>query len=277
MFYQKILTGEKPYHIRIGTLNRFDEHRHADVELHYCIEGETKISIKKTSYILSQGELAVISPMQSHSIDVRSSGENKVLTIIVGATFLRHNFDHFSKVSLEDPIIYLDDADEKAYKLKELFLETVEMRLFSDCSNDLMLIGNIYKICAYLLAISEEKSNLSGSNKKALRGVASIEGALELIYYHYGENITVEDAARATGYGKSNFCKTFKEITGYTFHSLLNRQRCEASCTLLKESDMTISEIASEVGFFEAKTFCRVFKEIYGISPGGYRKNNTQR
>ena len=36
---------------------------------------------------------------------------------------------------------------------------------------------------------------------------------------------------------------------------------------------MSIAEIAQEVGFGVAKTFCRVFKNIAGITPGEYRKN----
>ena len=53
----------------------------------------------------------------------------------------------------------------------------------------------------------------------------------------------------------------------------LNRQRIKSSYGLLSETTMSIAEIAQEVGFGEAKTFCRVFKNIAGITPGEYRKN----
>ena len=42
-----------------------------------------------------------------------------------------------------------------------------------------------------------------------IHSVANIDNALELVYYHYNEKVTVDDAARLTGYGKSNFCKIF--------------------------------------------------------------------
>ena len=83
----------------------------------------------------------------------------------------------------------------------------------------------------------------------------------------------MEEVAAATGYGKSNFCKIFKEVTGETFHSVLNKKRIQSACDLLSETNMQISEIAAQVGFMETKTFCRVFKSSMGISPGAYRQH----
>ena len=90
--------------------------------------------------------------------------------------------------------------------------------------------------------------------------VANIKKALEMIYYDHSKPLTVDDAAEATGYGKSNFCKIFKMITGDTFHNVLNSQRVESACGLLSETNMSISEIAATVGFGETKSFCRIFR-----------------
>ena len=102
----------------------------------------------------------------------------------------------------------------------------------------------------------------------------NIDKALDLIYYNYKEPLTVEYAARITGYSKSNFCKTFKKIVGESFHTTLNRQRIRCSLDLLSATDLSVAEISSEVGFSEAKAFCRVFRAIYGTTPGKYKRNN---
>jgi len=81
----------------------------------------------------------------------------------------------------------------------------------------------------------------------------------------------VEDAAAVTGYGKSNFCKIFKNITGETFHDALNRRRVENACFYLRETAVTVTDIAPLTGFSDAKTLCRVFKAVTGMSPGQYR------
>ena len=132
----------------------------------------------------------------------------------------------------------------------------------------MLLKGNLYKISAYLLKEFNGENSLS----KDLSTVANIESAMELIENNYSDNITVEDAANLTGYSKSNFCKTFKKITGETFHSVLNKHRIKIAGYLLRETADMIYDIAIKVGFPDSKSFCRVFKNITGQTPGQYRK-----
>ena len=140
--------------------------------------------------------------------------------------------------------------------------------------HELLIQGNLYKICHYLIELLYISKATKEHGNKDLRRVENVDKALDLIYYNYHEAITLEDAAALSGYGKSNFCKIFKNITGDTFHNILNKQRVEVACNLLSETNLPISEIAQKVGLCEPKTFCRVFKSFMGVTPGTYRKNN---
>ena len=139
---------------------------------------------------------------------------------------------------------------------------------------ELLIQGNLYKICGYLIEMMLKSEARKEHRNKDLLKVESIDKALDLIYYRYPEQITVEDAGAISGYGKSNFCKIFKSITGDTFHNMLNKQRIEVACNLLSNTNMPVSEIALKVGLCEPKTFCRVFKSVMGVTPGIYRKQN---
>ena len=114
----------------------------------------------------------------------------------------------------------------------------------------------------------------ANNNSKEIRLVSNIEKALELIYDEYATNLTVERAAEVCGYGKSNFCKIFRRITGDTFHNVLNRYRITMACNLLDKTNYSVEQIATEVGFSEIKTLCRVFKSFMGMTTGEYRKKN---
>ncbi len=274
MLYQKILLGEKPYHIWVGNNGSFIEHRHADIELHFCIEGNFTMTVAKTEYKVSAGELVFVSPMTAHSIISSQNTKSTVLVVIVGATFLRRNFSQLSSICFSSPVLNLSNDTPTARALKSLLLECAELCGSSDPTDELILMGNIYKICAYVAKAADDHGETVNGAQKDIKAISTVEKALELIYYHYNEPITVENAATETGYGKSNFCKIFKNITGYTFHSMLNKYRCESACGLLSETDMSVSEIAQTVGFYEAKTFCRVFRSFFGITPGEYRKGN---
>lgn len=68
--------------------------------------------------------------------------------------------------------------------------------------------------------------------------------------------------------------KLFKEEFGEKFVDFLIRIRMERAEELLKTTDNTITEISEQVGYMNANSFTRVFRKIYGISPGEYRRKN---
>lgn len=275
MIYQKILMDEMPYQLLLSEFNEFTEHRHADIEFSYCIRGSFDIIIDKKKCHVKEGELALISPMTSHEIPDSDNSDRLVFTVIVGSTFLREHFSAFAKSVFSSPVLSLNDGTESSVKMRELLDETIETYKNPTRNSDLFITGNLYKIFAFLLDELTELTVDEQEEKKDLRMVANIEKALELIYNEYTKPITISDAAAATGYGKSNFCKIFKSIVGDSFHSVLNRQRVRSSYGLLTQTNMSISDIAQEVGFGEAKTFCRVFKSVAGVTPGMYRKNKN--
>ena len=277
MLYQKILSGEAPYFVATGALCSFPEHRHADIELHYCIRGAVRIMIDKSIYQLRAGEIALISPMSSHAIPDDCIEERSVITVMVGATFLKRHFAFFSNATLSSPIIDISTNGISGQKIKALF-EELDILYRSEYSpNDLLVTGILYQMCAYLQELLSEQDALQNPKSRQMSKVENIEKALELIYYRYAEPIRIEDAAAATGYGKSNFCKIFKATFGSSFHQALNQQRIQSACILLKETNMSVSEIAQEVGLPECKSFCRIFKKIISSTPGQYRKQNTEK
>ena len=68
MLYQKIFTDEEPYYIGLTHLSEFPEHRHADFELNFCVQGEFDIVIDKKIYHVKEGGTTFIPPMCSHAI-----------------------------------------------------------------------------------------------------------------------------------------------------------------------------------------------------------------
>lgn len=268
MLYQKILTEEQPYQLILGRLSGFAEHRHADMEFNYCVRGSFDVIIDKKSYHVNEGEVALISPCVSHSFPPCPNAERQVLTGIVGSTLLKRSFERFANHSFSHPVCRLSDHPDLHLALDEmlsLYAERTE-------KSELLLTAALYRTCACLLDELACFGETAAQSTADIGTVANIEKALELIYYDYHNALTVEDAAAATGYGKSNFCKLFKRVTGAGFHQALNHRRVRVACGLLAQNDLSIAQIATEVGFAETKTFCRVFKETEGMTPGAYRR-----
>ena len=277
MLYQKILTEDMPYQIMLNRLYGFGDHRHADIEFHYAVKGSFDVIVEKKTYHVNEGELSLIGSGVSHAFPSSDDTERRVLTGIVGTSFLKKQFVSFASSSFSVKIIKLSENLHDRQELRKALDDTVN--IYPDGSTDkgqLLISSNMYRICAFLLSELAE----AGADEEAigvnLRTVSSIEKALELIYYDYKKNLTVDDAAAVTGYGKSNFCKIFKRITGNSFHKALNNRRISVAKGLLTETDMTVASIAEDIGFAETKTFCRVFREQENTTPSSYRKQNRR-
>ena len=266
MLYQKLLMGKRPYYAVFSKMMGFEQHRHAELELIYNVSGSFNFIINKENYVLNPGDLAIVGSMTAHEVKCPAGSDSHALVIDVGPVFLSGYFDIISSLSISNPVLKLTDG-----KLKEYLDETVELFRNPPQFHDLMISGNLFRICACILdTVTSE--NTTSRTSKALRSVSNIEKALELISTDYSSAISIEYVAMLCGYSKSNFCKIFKNITGETFHNLLNQHRINIACTLLKETVLPVEAIALQTGFADAKIFCRVFKTIMGTSPGRYRK-----
>ena len=272
MIYQNILNEISPYMASIVRSYPFGEHRHADIELQYCTKGRLELTVNKKNICVNQGELILVSPMSAHSVVGEEDSEATALLVVVGVSLLKNFFSTFSNLKTDHLIVSREELESNA-GLSGVLKETVALCEEEADKNALMIRGNIYKLCAYLIDIINSTHAAGEEQSGEMKKVASVEKALEMIYYEHNRSLTVEEVAAATGYGKSNFCKIFKAVTGDTFHNVLNRKRIQSACDLLRETDMQISEISAQVGFGEPKSFCRVFKETVGTTPGSYRKS----
>ena len=263
MLYQKLLVGERPYCVRVGGHDVFCEHRHPDLELSYCMEGEYTLRIGNETYLMQKGDFAVVGSMVVHAYDGRGA-ENVALNLEVGPTFLGEFFEAFSKIGFREPVLHTTSGEE----LYALLEETARLSDSDEPFSELQIKGNLYKICSHILKNfpSDERSS------RDLRGVAGIEQALAIIRTRYAEPLKLGAVAAENGYRESNFCKMFKSITGETFHASLNRRRVEVACVLLADSNDTVESIAQQVGFGDSKSFCRVFKTLVGVTPNTYRR-----
>jgi AraC-like DNA-binding protein len=63
----------------------------------------------------------------------------------------------------------------------------------------------------------------------------------------------------------------FKDQTGENFATFVEKIRLERAIELMKQSELTIHEIATKVGYDKDNTFYRAFKRVYGVSPTTYR------
>ena len=273
MLYQKLLLGNQPYLISVGTASVFEIHRHPEIELSYCLEGSYDIICENKRYTLSAGDLAVIAPMAAHEIPDNNDTSCRSMTIELGYPLLGEYFEAFTRLDAHCRFCRKTDLFHvpSYQQLVSAIVETAVLYRSDLPFRALSVKGNLYKISALLLqTLNSPQAENTQSRKR--NDIEKIDKALETIYNRYYEPLNIKAVSTACGYSESNFCKVFKHITGETFHNTLNRHRIEIACILLRESSDPIEKIALETGFTDLKSFCRVFKNHTGSSAGEYRK-----
>jgi AraC-like DNA-binding protein/ligand-binding sensor protein len=113
------------------------------------------------------------------------------------------------------------------------------------------------------------------SNQLAVRAATAEPPAMTrarvFIAEHQGEELSLEQVARAVNMSAFYFCKNFKKATGLTFTDYLARLRVEKVKNLLLNPHKRVSEAAYEAGFQSLSQFNRVFRRLAGESPTVYR------
>ncbi len=99
----------------------------------------------------------------------------------------------------------------------------------------------------------------------------AIVRAKAFINEHSGEELSLEQVAKAVNMSSFYFCKMFKKFAGVNFTEYVSRIRIEKARNLLLNPNLRISEIAYEVGFQSLTHFNRVFKKVLGQSPTDFR------
>ena len=84
--------------------------------------------------------------------------------------------------------------------------------------------------------------------------------------------LNVEDLGRDMGMSRVQLYRKLKSLTNYSPNELLRRMRLKKAASLLAASDMTVAEIAYEVGFSSPSYFTKCYKEQFGESPTDFLK-----
>ena len=125
-------------------------------------------------------------------------------------------------------------------------------------------------LCELIAMIAETKEK-----KTALPSVRSGE-ILNYISANYTEEIRVEQIARDYHLDRSYLERTFKRDTGLSIREVITDFRIKKAQSLLRETSVSVADVAKYSGFGDRLYFSKFFKKKFGMSPSEYRKISKQ-
>ena len=131
--------------------------------------------------------------------------------------------------------------------------------------------GSKTMLTVYFLQLAVLFSRMYGHTEKR-REIAGIAEAAAYMESRYGEDIKMETLFSVSHYSQRHFIRLFTEIYGSPPLKYLTGIRMRHACILLKDSDISVTEISLRCGYGDPNYFSRSFKKYSGMAPLDYRK-----
>lgn len=243
-------------------------HLHSHLELFYFESGAGIFEYRDKHYPIKANDLLAVDSKQMHvqysekqnvplvyyciAVDnLHLTGRNA--NCLTDRGFFLHSFENKNNLIYRNILRLLDELNERRYsyatKVNAIFCE--------------LLTDTVRMVPKYdPEEISESKLN----NRKFLNEVKNY------ISEHYAEDIALDDLAKISYMNKSYFLHQFKKLFNISPMRYLTLVRIEQSKLLLTSTDLSITQIASEVGINNPVYFTEIFTKAIGVSPSAYRK-----
>lgn len=153
--------------------------------------------------------------------------------------------------------------------LKALFHETMLELQLKKPLFETIINSNFYK----MLALIDRSCKLQSA---ALENNFCIDRLVIHLNKHYMEAWTIASMARFCSLSNDYFSHSFKKRMGLSPMCFLNQLRLEKARELLFDDSLSVSSVASLVGYEDPLYFSRAFKKATGYSPKNFHKNTLR-
>ncbi len=95
---------------------------------------------------------------------------------------------------------------------------------------------------------------------------------LQYIHSRYLSPLSLAEVSRVAELSPNHFCTQFVKVTGCGFVEYCTRLRIQYACTLLEDTEMSVTEISFASGFGSLSHFLRTFHKSKQMTPSAYRQ-----
>lgn len=241
-------------------------HWHESAELLYCINGNLEVRFPQITYLLEAGDVLFINSNIVHSS--RSPLPNKVFVMQFPLNFLKEiTQSQYSHRFLFNLSPVQDRNDQVTTLLNQIFSDYQK----NDLATNLLVKSRALEFLSLLI----KEYSMPITTQKAIKSLKYLERLKQVNDYverNYEQPLKLEQVSAIFNYDPAYFSRFFKKYMGLSFSEYVNTIRLEKAYYQLRDTDMTILDIAMKNGFFTVKTFYNVFKKHYILSPQQYRQ-----
>jgi two-component system response regulator YesN len=208
--------------------------------------------------------------VENKLIALVKSGNNKESVQLLNEVYTE-NIDK-RELSVNQINVLYSDIIATIYKI--LAQTFIEAGIRNEIGRKFENINNLndYKKIKELENIISSLSNYINQQKKS-HNTELKNNILKYVGKHYSDSdLSLTLIGQQFNLSATYLSMFFKEQNGENFLSYLENMRIQNARKLLNETNLSVNEIAAQVGYFSINSFCRSFKKINGVSATKFRQ-----
>ncbi len=236
-------------------------HLHIHIEFFYLLEGRTRAYVDSEEYTVEAGDLLVVFPNRVHRFEELE--RERYLLFIVHPDQMPELAHVFGKQTPTSACIRHADGHPALLTLMRTLADTIRMP--SSGWRDLSVKGLLLALFGHMLPLLD-LTEPRGEDSHAIR---------EIVNYcteHFQSDLSLETLEAALHLSRYYISHLFSHKLNIRFNDYVNSLRVSDACRLLRQTDLSVTEIGSRSGFNTLRTFNRSFMKQMGLSPSEYRR-----
>ncbi len=122
----------------------------------------------------------------------------------------------------------------------------------------------------FVKKIQDSCRNIATRKKESSNSI--VKQAKEYILQNYANDLSLDDVSREVNISPYYFSKLFKDEAKENFIEYVTGIRIEKAKELLEQSQLSVKEICTKVGYSDPNYFSRTFKKNVGVTPTEYKE-----
>lgn len=240
-------------------------HVHNAYEIYYLHDGVRTYIIDNKVYEVKKGNVALIRPNVFH----KTRGDRYMRILInFSHAFLREFFTESAinqmLACFSQPVIVLTDEEQKEVSnLCERMGRAFKPGQFDERP---LLLANLLTLLTKACVESVHDSEPLDTSNQLLSEI------LDYIGNNYKNIESLSEISGKFFITKFHLCRIFKDATSMSVFRYINTLKVQQACTMLSETNRSVTDISAECGFNSQVYFCKIFGEYMGMTPSAYRK-----
>ena len=256
-------------------------HKHIEFEISLILKGRGVYDTKTGRYDIRPGDVFIFSTNEYHCItDIYADDGSGGMELInlhfhpsfvwnIGNDYLSTNYLKIFLNRNKDFTNLMDRNNSAIKTVADAILSIRDEFVNKDYDYDASIKTKIIQLMITIhrnFNITDEHSLLMPTQL-----YRRMENALNFMDQNYCSEISLSEIAQQAFMSRTYFCSVFKESVGLTPWNYINIKRVNRAIELLKSTDLTITDIATQCGFNNSTNFNKIFKQITGCTPRSFR------